>query len=230
MNKRLDQDSVLIGLVGAGGFAREVMPLLEVLSEKGETLAQRQKTELVFVETSPTKIEVNGRRVVSEEEFIAAPNISKYFNIAIADSKGREAIANRLTDAGIQPLSIEANSHLDFSSNHIGEGAILCANTIVTSNAKIGKYFHANIHSYVAHDCVIGDFVTFAPRVCCNGNIHIGNHAYIGTGAILKQGSADKPLIIGEGAIVGMGAVVTKNVQARTTVIGNPAKPLETKK
>ena len=45
----------------------------------------------------------------------------------------------------------------------IGPGAILNSFVHLTSNISIGEHFHANIYSYVAHDCVIGDFVTFAP-------------------------------------------------------------------
>ena len=96
---------------------------------------------------------------------------------------------------------------------------------MVTASARIGLQFQCNIYSYVAHDCVIGDFVTFAPSVCCNGNVHVQDFAYIGTGAVLKQGTADKPLVIGAGAIVGMGAVVTKDVEPGAVVVGNPAKP-----
>ncbi|BDI07590.1 acyltransferase [Sphaerotilus microaerophilus] len=55
-----------------------------------------------------------------------------------------------------------------------------------------------------------------------NSNAH--DHAYIGTGAIIKQGTPDQPVVIGEGAIVGMGAVVTRDVAPHTTVIGNRAK------
>ena len=83
-----------------------------------------------------------------------------------------------------------------------------------------------NIYSYVAHDCVIGDFVTFAPGVKCNGNVHIQDNVYVGTGAIIKQGKPGKPIVIESGAVIGMGAVVTKSVSAGETVIGNPAKPL----
>jgi len=43
---------------------------------------------------------------------------------------------------------------------------------------------------------------------------------------MIRQGTPERPIVIGEGAIVGMGAVVTKSVAPYTTVFGNPAKPL----
>jgi acyl-[acyl carrier protein]--UDP-N-acetylglucosamine O-acyltransferase len=98
---------------------------------------------------------------------------------------------------------------------------------MVTSNAKIGRFFHCNIYSYIAHDCEIGDFVTFAPRVNCNGAVIVEDYAYIGTGAIIRQGTSSRPIVIGKGAVVGMGAVVNKSVPPYTTVIGNPAVELK---
>ena len=146
--------------------------------------------------------------------------------VAIADSKVREQVVDRIVDCGATPLAITASNVVILDNNTIGVGAILCAFSHITSNTKIGKYFHCNYHCYVAHDCVIGDFVTFAPSVRCNGNVHIGDHAYIGSGACIKQGTNCTPLVIGEGAVVGMGAVVTKSVAPYTTVAGNPAKQL----
>jgi len=108
----------------------------------------------------------------------------------------------------------------------ISVGAVICPFVTITSNVQIGKSFHANIYSYVAHDCVIGDYVTFAPGVKCNGNVVVEDYAYIGTGAIIKQGMPGKPIVIGKGAVVGMGAVVTKSVAPGAVVVGNPAKPL----
>ena len=70
----------------------------------------------------------------------------------------------------------------------MGDGAALSPFVTLTSNIRIGRHFHANLYSYVEHDCVIGDFVTFAPAVKCNGNVVIEDHAYIGAGAVATAG------------------------------------------
>lgn len=214
---------ILIGIFGAGGYAREVMP---VARECAAELFREKKYELVFVDKEPTAEEVNGHRVLAEHEYFSEVYDAKYFNVAIADYKVRKKIASLAILKGAKPLFVKAANVIVMDGNTIGEGAVLSPSVIVTSNSQIGLFFHANLGSYVAHDCKIGDYVTFAPNVHCNGNILVEDYAYIGTGAILKHGTPDKPLIIGEGAVVGMGAVVTKDVPPYATVVGNPARPL----
>jgi sugar O-acyltransferase (sialic acid O-acetyltransferase NeuD family) len=213
----------VFGLYGAGGFAREVMPVASL-----QLAREAEPADVFFVETEPRSRQVNGTRVLSEDEFFALDCTDRSFNVAIADSALRQRLAQRCLERGARARDIGAPSAAVYERNQIGEGAILCANVVVTSNARIGRFFHANLFSYVAHDCVIGDYVTFAPRVSCNGNVHIGDHAYIGAGAVIKPGvPGGRPLTIGEGAVVGMGAVVTRDVPPHTTVIGNPARPLD---
>lgn len=218
--------SIIFGIYGAGGFAREVMPLMQEQLRALSSAAGLPMPGLHFIETHPTRRSVNGCSLVSEDEFFALACHEHRFNIAIGDSKVRQRIAEVCIARGANPFSIISPLATVYDFNEIGQGAILCAHSVVTSNARIGRFFHANIFSYVAHDCIIGDYVTFAPSVKCNGNVHVHDHAYIGTGAIIKQGSAGKPTVIGEGAVVGMGAVVTKDVPAFTTVVGNPARPM----
>lgn len=220
-------NKIIFGLFGAGGFAREIMPIVRESLLPIYQPAVLASIQLFFVEVNPPKNEVNGIPAISEEEFFKLESSKKLFNVAIGDSKIREKITENCIKNGVIPQTLRSVNTTIYDNNEIGEGAIICAYSTITSDAKIGKFFHSNIYSYVAHDCVIGDYVTFAPNVHCNGNIHIHNHAYIGTGAIIKQGWPAKPLIIGEGAIVGMGAVVTKDVEPYTTVVGNPAKPFQ---
>ena len=213
----------LYAVYGASGYGREVMPLAyQQLRQLGG-----DPDCLVFVDDTLGPSHVNGRRLMTYADFLKEPADNRYAVIAIANSSVREKLASKLASDGIHPWEIKAENVVVMDEVSIAEGAIFSPFVMLTSNIRIGRFFHANIYSYVAHDCVIGDFVTFAPGVRCNGNIVIEDHAYIGTGAIIKQGTPEKPLVIGRGAVVGMGAVVTKSVPPGAVVVGNPAKPLE---
>ncbi len=212
----------IYAVYGASGFGREVMCLArkQLLGDGGEI------DQLVFVDDNPQSEFVNGHKVMTYEDFMAVEAKNHYATLAIADSSIRQKLAECILTDDIKLWDIKASNVVVMDEAKIGTGAILSPFVTITSNITIGKCFQANIYSYVAHDCQIGDFVTFAPSVKCNGNVQIEDHAYIATGAIIRQGKPDKPIIIGERAIVGMGAVVTKNVPAGVTVIGNPAAPL----
>ena len=218
-------ERIKFGLLGAGGFAREVMPFVKGSVAKN-LLVPENNIDVYFVETwQPKEPTVNGYAVLSLDEFIQLDG-TKYFNVAVGSGGDREEMVTKMgSNAG--PLTLLAPQATILDCNIIGVGSVFCPNTMVTSNAKIGKFFQCNIYAYVAHDCVIGDFVTFAPGVRCNGRVHIDDYAYIGTNAIIREGSQAKPLRIGKGAVVGMGAVVTKDVPAGATVVGNPARVLD---
>jgi sugar O-acyltransferase (sialic acid O-acetyltransferase NeuD family) len=211
------------GIIGAGGFGRETMPLAKLALENEMVNGY---ADLVFVvEDIVDPPPVNGFSVISLDKFLSLPN-PKRFNIAIGNSKVRQRIAEICFENGSVPFSIKARNVVIMDANIIGDGAVLSPFVTITSNAQIGVFFHANIYSYIAHDCIIGDYVTFAPSVKCNGNVVIEDHAYIGTGAVIREGKKGEPLRIGRGAVIGMGAVVTKNVPPGVTVVGNPARPL----
>lgn len=207
----------LIGIYGASGFGREVLPL--VCDQLRGT-----NSEFVFIDDGDGPKALNGYQVLGYDQFLKHPATEKKAVFAIANGKIRESLAIKVAHDGIDTFPVRADSVVILDEVSVGNGAILSHFTHLTSNIRIGKCFHANIYSYVAHDCIIGDYVTFAPAVKCNGNVIIEDHAYVGTGAIIKQGTPEKPLVIGKGAVVGMGAVVTKDVPPGVTVVGNPAR------
>lgn len=202
-----------IAVYGVSGMGREIMPLAR---------AQYNTTaDLFYVDDGPL---AGSQGVLSFDAFLALPYSGKFAIIAVANSFIREKLANRCAQAGIGFLDVRAANVVVLDNVVIGEGSLLCSFAHVTCDIRIGRHFHGNFHSYVAHDCVIGDYVTFGPGAKCNGNVHIEDHAYIGSGAVLKQGTPDVPRRIGRGAIVGMGAIVTRDVPDGVTVVGNPAR------
>lgn len=205
----------IYAIYGASGFGKEVLPLLR------NHLTQNE--EIYFVDDNDVLESLNGVKVLSLDEFMHIDSDNYFITIAISNSQIRQKLTQRCTNRNIQIFDIKADNALMLDKISIGEGSIICPFVTLTSTITIGKSFHANLYSYVAHDCTIGDYVTFAPAVKCNGNIVIEDHVYVGTGAIIKQGKPGRPLVIGKGAIVGAGAVVTKNVPAGMTVFGNPA-------
>lgn len=213
----------LYAVYGASGCGRSLMPVARAQLKRAGIEA-----EIVFIDDGlSAEAIINSHRAMNYEAFKKITAAKKYVLIAIANSQVREKIALRLEQDAIALWTVQADNVVLMDNIELAAGAALSPFVSITSNIKIGKCFHANLYSYVEHDCVIGDYVTFAPGVKCNGNIHIEDHAYIGSGAVIKQGTPDQPLVIGKGAVVGMGAVVTKSVPPGVTVIGNPARLLK---
>ena len=217
--------SELFGIYGASGCGRGLMPVARAQLKRIGNSA-----EIIFIDDSlVVETTINSHRAMNYAAFKAHPATQKQVLIAIANSQVREKIAIKLEQDTIELWTVQADNVVRMDAIEIAPGAALSPFVTLTSNIKIGKCFHANLYSYVEHDCIIGDYVTFAPGVKCNGNIHIEDHVYIGSGAVIKQGTPDQPLVIGKGAVVGMGAVVTKSVPPGVTVVGNPARILEKK-
>lgn len=203
-----------IAIYGPGGFGRELVNIAREAAEVDGGGAD----DVVFVSDSADEI----GRVICGVRVIPSAELDCPAVIAVGDAAVRRQLAERITAGNlVSPL------HRRGPNVEVKDGAVFCDFTTVTASARIGRHFHCNIYSYVAHDCVVGDFVTFAPNVCCNGNVVIEDDVYVGAGAILRQGAPGKPLRIGRGAVIGMGAVVTRDVAPGTTVVGSPARPLE---
>jgi UDP-perosamine 4-acetyltransferase len=106
-------------------------------------------------------------------------------------------------------------------SARTGNGLTLLANAVVNANAELGQNVLVNTGAIVEHDCALADHVHVAIGARLASGVRVATGAHIGAGATVLEGRS-----IGSAAVVGAGSVVHSDVEARTVVVGVPARPL----
>ena len=116
----------------------------------------------------------------------------------------------------------------------VGDDVVIGRGSLVENDTTIGAMTKIQAEAYITAYSTLEEQVFIAPCVVTTNDNFMGRTerrhelikgptirrgARIGGGAVLLPG-----IEIGEEAFVGAGAVVTKNVQARMVVVGNPAR------
>jgi sugar O-acyltransferase (sialic acid O-acetyltransferase NeuD family) len=109
----------------------------------------------------------------------------------------------------------------DRDSIVIGEGTVITAGCVLTTQIVLGRHVLLNLNSTVGHDTRVGDFSSIMPGAHISGKVTIGECVLIGTGSCLLN-----EVSIGMESKIGAGAVVIDDIPARCTAVGIPAKPL----
>jgi sugar O-acyltransferase (sialic acid O-acetyltransferase NeuD family) len=145
------------------------------------------------------------------------------FAIAVGGSRGadRSQLFDLMKAQGLRPHTIVHRTAFVAADAHLGEGCQVLAMAAVCAQAHLGALVIVNTAASVDHDCEISDGVHIAPGARVAGEVVVGRRAFVGAGAVVLP-----RLRIGDDAIVGAGAVVTHDVPAGTTVVGNPARPM----
>jgi sugar O-acyltransferase (sialic acid O-acetyltransferase NeuD family) len=195
-------------IIGAGGFGREVYWSLSDAD---------RESAVFFVNDEWWKPDLINTLPLSQFNPHAYEVV-----VAIADCKTRESIVNSLPSNTKFFTHIHQSAQIHGNDVEIGEGSIICASTIITTNVKIGKHAQLNLITTIGHDCVIGDYFTTAPGVQISGNENIGNRVYFGTRSCIKQ-----KLSVCDDVTVGMNAGVTKKIEEPGVYVGTPARKVQ---
>ena len=110
---------------------------------------------------------------------------------------------------------------MDKKNIKIGEGSIICAGTILTTNLVFGNFTQLNLLTTVGHDTIVGDFCTTGPGVNISGNCNIGNNVYFGSNCTIKQ-----KINIVDNVTIGLGSSVVKHIIEPGVYIGSPVRKL----
>lgn len=209
-----------IAIFGAGGFGREVKTIIDKINE----VRPKSYNFIGFFDDGVEKGKiVNGFPVIGGINELNEVKEQLSIVISIGDPKIKSIILKKITSNKIDfPRIIHPNASISNDEVEVGEGTIICENTIITCNIKIGSFVILNLSCTVGHDTVIDNFCAFMPSVNISGEVHIKEGVYVGTGAKIIN-----LLEIGKNTIVGAGAVVSKSLPAKCTAVGIPAKPIK---
>ncbi len=144
----------------------------------------------------------------------------------------RKFISEWLNAHEIKTISAIHKSAIICEKVTLGENLVVGANVTLYVNPSIGEGCFIGPGVTVSHDTTVGNYCLLSVGSIVGARCDIGDEVLVGSGAVLMPPAFDvrARLDVGLGAIIGVGSVVIKDVPTNVTVVGNPAKPIASKK
>ncbi len=205
-------------IFGAGGHGRVVLDIL---------LQGRRHDVVGFLDNNPA---IHGRRIDGLPVHGDADDLEPLSReldvqgavIAIGDNGVRRGFARQIDQTGLQLVSaIHPSATLAHNAN-IGRNVVVAAGAVVCAHCQIGDSVILNTGCIIDHQTVVGEGCHICPGVRVAGRVNIEPGAFIGIGATVVP-----KITIGCESIVGAGTVVIDDVPPMTTVVGVPARQID---
>ena len=210
-----------IVILGAGGHAKVAVEILH-LSGKYELAGLLDPDPALSGKT------VAGLPVLGDDNLLPrlrADGISAAF-VGVGgtgDNSLRMKLFEKAVSLGFTLVNAVHPAAIISFSARLGSGVAVMARAVINPDAQIGDNAIVNTGAIIEHDCLIGAHAHISPGAVLCGGVRVGIGAHIGAGAVVRQS-----INIGEQAIVGAGAMVIRDVKPGATVVGVPARALNT--
>lgn len=206
-------------IIGAGGLGREVAWLVADINR------QRQEWDFVgFIDDSVQGRTPEGYPVLGTLDYFFGLPSHPWAVVAIADSKARKAITQRLHSHGINIATLIHPSVSMSDFVQIGVGSIICAGAVITTNVTLGQASIVNPKCFIGHDTELDDFVSLMPSTNLAGEVKVGEGSYFGINSCVINRT-----IIGKWSIIGAGATVISDIPDYSVAVGVPARVIKSR-
>ncbi len=207
-------------VIGAGGFGRETLDVIEAINRAAGEAVHRV---VGVVDDAPSPVNCDrlaqrGHRLLGTIDEWLASGRGEGCVIAVGDPAVRRRIAGRLSGVGfvaglVHPSAVVGSCFL------AGPGSVVCGGVQISTNVELGDHVHLNPGAIIGHDARLADLVSVNPGAIVSGEVTVEREVLIGAGAVVLQG-----LKVGRGSTVGAAACVVRDVEPGVTVKGVPAR------
>lgn len=201
-------------IVGAGGLGKEVVDLILNLD----------RFEIAgFLDDDPYKKNtmINQIPVMGDLGQLDKHRAIKHLIIAIANPAIKKRIAHIAGKIGFQFPNLIHPSVVFGSSVSLGQGNIICAGSIVSTEVCLQSFITINPQCGIGHESTLHSYSTLYWGVHLGGNTIIGESCELGTHSCVLQG-----LQLADNVVLGAGAVTVKNIKEPATYVGIPARKI----
>lgn len=215
--------SVDVVVIGAGGFGRE---LLDVIEAHNRAENDDQFNVIGVLDDAPSEENLDRLRrrgykhLGGIETYFEMPSTVNYF-VGVGAPEVKARIVEACDARDRKASKVVHPSASVGSATTLSAGTVVCGGVQVSTNVRLGRHVHLNPGCIIGHDSILGDFISVNPGAIVSGEVEVDSKTLIGAGALVLQG-----IIVGEGSIVGASACVTREVEPHSTVVGVPAKEI----
>ena len=174
-----------IAIIGAGGFGREVVCLINAINEKNEEwdfIGFFDDVKNIGYENEYGKVLGRIKDLNSYPESLAVV-------VAIAKPSAIEVIVKSITSPNIYFPNLIAPNAIFFDKNNIslGRGNIISFGCSISCNVHIGNFNILNCCILVGHDTRIGDYNAIMPSTNISGNVTMGERNFLGVSSFILE-------------------------------------------
>jgi acetyltransferase EpsM len=133
----------------------------------------------------------------------------------------RRGLVERLLAEGRAFATVVHPSAVVSRSAVLEPGCVVFPNVVVGARTHVGAGTIVNRGALIGHHVTIGAGSFVGPGAIVGGGAILGEQVHVGIGAVVRDDRR-----VGDRAVIGAGAVAVADVEADSTVVGVPAKPV----
>lgn len=206
-------------VIGAGGFAKQLLPSLQRKGILNECLFYDNVTQGIGGFIHQKFNTLRSEEALKEE-------ISKghqRFILALGNPATRKLMAEKIEAFGGEHISFsDPKSSISDIDTHLEKGTLVLEDVIIEPSVRIGKGVLINLRTIITHDCEIGNYCEISPGTTLLGSSQIGSNTFIGASSVILP-----KVRVGKNCIIGAGSIVNKDVPDNSKYVGVPARSID---